>query len=213
MEEGDHSDKDSVGEDRVDDKGDGKSKKSYEKMVEEIKIENSNSYISKISQPLLKKKYFKYVLKILDYAYYAKVTAMQIIKTNEQMEERKKKILKNKFVVIGITQVVKAIRKGQEGIVFLAIDVFPIEIICHMPVFCEEHRIPYTFVTTKNKLARLCKLKRSVTCLFLPKPSIDIDKFEDTINEFSNKKKISNYTKLYDKMLAAVKKNHPFFQS
>ncbi|EUD65122.1 hypothetical protein C922_04522 [Plasmodium inui San Antonio 1] len=212
MEEEDHSDKESVGDDRVDDRDD-KPKRSYDKMVEEIKIENSKSYISKISVPLLKKKYFKYFLKILDYAYYAKVTAMHIIKTNEQMDERKKKILKNKFVVIGLTQVVKAIRKGMEGIAFLAIDVFPIDIICHMPVFCEEHRIPYTFVTTKNKLARLCKLKRSVTCLFLPKPSIDIDNFEDTVNEFSSKKMISNYAKLYEKMLFAVKKNHPFFQS
>ncbi|CAG9479969.1 60S ribosomal protein L7ae/L30e, putative [Plasmodium vivax] len=217
MSEGDHSDKESLAEERLEegqqDEREGKPKRSYDKLVEELKIENSNSYISKISEPLLKKKYFKYFLKIMDYAYYAKVTAMHIIKTNEQIEERKKKILKNKFVVIGLTQVVKAIRKGLEGIVFLAIDVFPIDIICHMPVFCEEHRIPYTFVTTKNKLARVCKLKRSVTCLFLPKPGIDIDHFESAVNEFSGKKKISNYAKLYEKMLSAVKKNHPFFQS
>ncbi|GAW79822.1 ribosomal protein L7Ae-related protein [Plasmodium gonderi] len=209
---GDQSDKNSGAEERVEE-NDGKPKKNYDKMVEEIKNENSKCFISKISEPLLKKKYYKYFLKILDYACYAKASATQIIKTNESIDQQQKKILKTKFVIIGLTQVIKAIRKGTQGIVILAIDIFPIDIICHVPVFCEEHRIPYTFVTTKNKLARLCKLKRSITCLFLPKPNNDITNFEDIVNKFSNKNKITNYSKLYDKLLVAVKKNHPFFQS
>ncbi|SBT75041.1 60S ribosomal protein L7ae/L30e, putative [Plasmodium malariae] len=191
-----------------------KGKNNYDKMIEEIKTENSKCYISVISEPLLKKKYYKYFLKILDYTYCAKVNISHIIKTNENLDEQRKKILKTKFLVIGLSQVIKAIRKGIQGIVIIAVDIYPIDIICHIPVFCEEHNIPYTFVTTKNKLAHLCKLKRSITCLFIINPNKDhISIFEDTINQYNKKQKINNYSKLYEKLLAAVKKNHPFFQS
>ncbi|SOV11491.1 60S ribosomal protein L7ae/L30e, putative [Plasmodium sp. gorilla clade G2] len=188
-------------------------KKGYEKIIEEIKEENRNSYISKISEPILKKKYLKNVLKILDYIYYAKLNSSQILKTNNSLDEEKQKLLKKKLIVIGLTQVIKCIRKGYNGIVLIAIDVFPINIICHLPSFCEQYKIPYTFVTTKNKLAHLCKLKRSITCLFILKPDIHISTFEHTINEYNPKKKIHNYQKLYDKLISGVKKNHPFFQS
>ncbi|SPJ08823.1 60S ribosomal protein L7ae/L30e, putative [Plasmodium sp. DRC-Itaito] len=188
-------------------------KKSYEKIIEEIKEENKNSYVSKISEPMLKKKYLKNVLKILDYVYYAKLNSSQILKTNNSLDEEKQKLLKKKLIVIGLTQVIKCIRKGYSGIVLIAIDVFPINIICHLPSFCEQYKIPYTFVTTKNKLAHLCKLKRSITCLFILKPDIHISTFEQTINQHSPKKKIHNFQKLYDKLISGVKKNHPFFQS
>ncbi|CAD2102022.1 60S ribosomal protein L7ae/L30e, putative [Plasmodium vinckei] len=189
-----------------------KEKKGYDKAIEEIKRENSNSYISKISEPLLKKKYYKYLLKIIDYTYHAKINATHIIKTNEQLDDKKKKILKTKFIIIGLSQVIKAIRKGIKGILILAIDVFPIDIICHMPIFCEENNIPYTFFTTKNKLAHLCKLKRSITCLFIRKPNNTLTEFEETLNKYNTKHKISNYNKAYDKLQTAIKKNHPFFQ-
>ncbi|SOV11383.1 60S ribosomal protein L7ae/L30e, putative [Plasmodium sp. DRC-Itaito] len=188
-------------------------KKGYEKIIEEIKEENKNSYISKISEPILKKKYLKNVLKILDYIYYAKLNSSQILKTNNSLDEEKKKLLKKKLIVIGLTQVIKYIRKGYNGLVLIAIDVFPINIICHLPSFCEHYKIPYTFVTTKNKLAHLCKLKRSITCLFILKPDVHISTFEHTINEYNPNKKIHNYQKFYDKLISAVKKNHPFFQS
>ncbi|SCM09847.1 60S ribosomal protein L7ae/L30e, putative [Plasmodium chabaudi adami] len=187
-------------------------KKGYDKTIEDIKKENSNSYISKISEPLLKKKYYKYLLKIIDYTYHAKINATHIIKTNEQLDDKKKKILKTKFLIIGLSQVIKAIRKGIKGILILAIDVYPIDIICHMPIFCEENNIPYTFFTTKNKLANLCKLKRSITCLFICKPNHTLTEFEDTLNKYNTKHKISNYNKAYDKLQTAIKKNHPFFQ-
>ncbi|KEG00747.1 60S ribosomal protein L7ae/L30e, putative [Plasmodium vinckei vinckei] len=187
-------------------------KKAYDKTIEDIKKENSNSYISKISEPLLKKKYYKYLLKIIDYTYHAKINATHIIKTNEQLDDKKKKILKTKFLIIGLSQVIKAIRKGIKGILILAIDVYPIDIICHMPIFCEENNIPYTFFTTKNKLAHLCKLKRSITCLFICKPSNTLTEFEETLNKYNTKHKISNYNKAYDKLQTAIKKNHPFFQ-
>ncbi|CXI27399.1 60S ribosomal protein L7ae/L30e, putative [Plasmodium berghei] len=189
-----------------------KEKKGYDKAIEEIKKENSNSYISKISEPLLKKKYYKYLLKIIDYTYHAKINATHIIKTNEQLDDKKKKILKTKFLIIGLSQVIKAIRRGIKGILILAIDVFPIDIICHMPIFCEENNIPYTFFTTKNKLAHLCKLKRSITCLFICKPNNNLTEFENTLSKYNSKHKISNYNKAYDKLQIAIKKNHPFFQ-
>ncbi|VWU49305.1 60S ribosomal protein L7ae/L30e, putative [Hepatocystis sp. ex Piliocolobus tephrosceles] len=192
--------------------GEKKKDTGYDKTTEEIVKENKNSFISQISKPLLKKKYYKYFLKILDYIYYTKLKVIQIIKTNQNLEETKKKLLKKKLIIIGLTQVVKAIRKGVKGIVILAIDVFPLDIICHIPIFCEEHNIPYTFITTKNKLARLCKLKRATTCIFICKPDEKFTEYESTINQYISKKKITNYLGLFEKFDYAIKKNHPFFQ-
>lgn len=37
----------------------------------------------------------------------------------------------------GVKDVVKAIRKGAKGIVILAADVSPVDVISHIPILCE----------------------------------------------------------------------------
>lgn len=45
-----------------------------------------------------------------------------------------------------------SIRKGGRGVVVLAGDVFPIDVIAHIPIVCEEVNIPYCYVNHKSEL-------------------------------------------------------------
>ncbi|RMZ86598.1 hypothetical protein DV736_g6170, partial [Chaetothyriales sp. CBS 134916] len=66
----------------------------------------------------------------------------------------------------GVKEVVKALRKSPNsgpsnslsadsiplGIVILAADISPMDVISHIPVLCEDHNIPYIFVTSRAEL-------------------------------------------------------------
>jgi len=49
----------------------------------------------------------------------------------------------------GVKDVVKAIKKGAKGVVVLAADVSPVDVISHIPVLCEDNQIPYIFVRSR----------------------------------------------------------------
>ena len=49
-----------------------------------------------------------------------------------------KKAAKAKQICRGVKEVAKAIRKGAKGVVIIAGDISPIDVITHVPVMCEE---------------------------------------------------------------------------
>jgi large subunit ribosomal protein L7Ae len=55
-------------------------------------------------------------------------------------------------VTKGTNETTKAIERGVEKIVFIAEDVTPDEIVAHLPVLCEEKKIPYVYVPKKSDL-------------------------------------------------------------
>jgi large subunit ribosomal protein L7Ae len=50
------------------------------------------------------------------------------------------------------TNATKAIERGIAKLVVIAEDVEPPEVVAHLPILCQERKIPYTFVPTKQKL-------------------------------------------------------------
>ena len=52
----------------------------------------------------------------------------------------------------GTNETTKAIERGIAKLVVIAEDVDPPEVVAHLPVLCEERKIPYVFVPTKEKL-------------------------------------------------------------
>jgi large subunit ribosomal protein L7Ae len=54
----------------------------------------------------------------------------------------------------GTNETTKAIEKGQALLVVIAEDVQPEEVIMHLPALCEEKRIPYVFIPSKQELGR-----------------------------------------------------------
>ncbi len=52
----------------------------------------------------------------------------------------------------GTNEATKAVERAQAKLVVIAEDVDPPEVIAHLPLLCDERRIPYVFVPSKDKL-------------------------------------------------------------
>lgn len=81
-----------------------------------------------------------------------------------------------KKIFRGVKEVVKAIRKGEKGVVILAGDVHPLNIVAHIPVYCEENNIPYFFVRSKHHLGIAAGTKQSTSVVFVAPPQGEEDK-------------------------------------
>ena len=54
----------------------------------------------------------------------------------------------------GTNETTKTIEKGKSQLVVIANDVDPPEVVMHLPVLCEEKKIPYVYVQSKMELGR-----------------------------------------------------------
>lgn len=52
----------------------------------------------------------------------------------------------------GTNETTKAIERAHAKLVVIAEDVDPPEVVAHLPILCEERKIPYVFVPSKEKL-------------------------------------------------------------
>ncbi|KAF9886302.1 snoRNA-binding protein [Aspergillus nanangensis] len=120
-----------------------------------------------------------------------------------------KKAAVNKSLKRGVKEVVKALRKSPipapnapistpSGVVILAADISPMDVISHIPVLCEDHGIPYVFVTSRAELGNSAATKRptSVT-MVVPKSTAKGKKNAEDDEEFS---------KVYDELVALAQK-------
>ena len=61
----------------------------------------------------------------------------------------------------------KALRKGEKGIVILAGDISPIDVISHLPVMCEDASVPYCYIPGKRMLGESALSKRPTSVIML----------------------------------------------
>jgi large subunit ribosomal protein L7Ae len=52
----------------------------------------------------------------------------------------------------GTNETTKTIERGQAKLVILAEDVDPPEVVAHVPLLCEEKKIPYIYVHSKEQI-------------------------------------------------------------
>lgn len=82
---------------------------------------------------------------------------------------------KNKSLKRGVKEVVKCLRKSATvapgspppGVVILAADISPMDVISHIPVLCEDHGIPYLFVTSRAELGAAGSTKRPTSVVMV----------------------------------------------
>jgi large subunit ribosomal protein L7Ae len=55
-------------------------------------------------------------------------------------------------VRIGTNETTKSVERGQAKLVVIANDVDPPEVVAHLPLLCDERKIPYVFVPSREKL-------------------------------------------------------------
>lgn len=84
----------------------------------------------------------------------------------------------NKSLKRGVKEVVKALRKSAipaanvaisdpSGVVVLAADISPMDVISHIPVLCEDHGIPYVFITSRAELGAAGATKRPTSVVMV----------------------------------------------
>jgi len=88
-------------------------------------------------------------------------------KLAKKLHKTIKKASKQRQVKRGVKEVAKGIRKGEKGLLVLAGDITPIDIISHLPVLAEEAGIPYVFVVSKEELGHASSTKRPTSCVMV----------------------------------------------
>ncbi|CAG8434506.1 672_t:CDS:2 [Scutellospora calospora] len=67
----------------------------------------------------------------------------------------------------GVKEVVKALQKGHEGLVVMAGDISPIDIITHIPILCEDFSVPYVYIPSRADLGFACATKRPTSVVMI----------------------------------------------
>lgn len=78
-----------------------------------------------------------------------------------------KKGSKQRYIKRGVKEVVKSLRKGEKGLVVLAGDISPMDVLTHIPLLAEENGSGYIFVPTKESLGAASCTKRPTSCVMI----------------------------------------------
>lgn len=114
---------------------------------------------------------------------------------------------KNKTLKRGVKEVVKSLRKSNPasvtgeppGIVVLAADISPMDVISHLPVLCEDHGVPYIFVTSRAELGAASSTKRPTSVVMVSKEAAGKKKGEAKEGE-------EDFEEVYKDLMKAVVK-------
>jgi H/ACA ribonucleoprotein complex subunit 2 len=142
----------------------------------EGKVEDYNElirHVSPLAHPLCSQKLNKRVLKVV------------------------KKASAKKNIKRGVKEVVKSLRKGAKGLVVIAGDIFPIDVMTHLAVLCEDADVPYCYVPSKDHLGQAGSTKRPTSCVMIETKK-DVD-YEEAYNEILDQVKVLN-----EKMIVTV---------
>ena len=108
----------------------------------------SRLFVSPIAEPLASDKLTKKLLKLA------------------------KKLTKEKQVRKGIKETTKATKKkGLKGLVIIAADISPVDVLTHLPLLCEANNVSYIYVPSREAIGGACATKRPTAWLFLEEPS------------------------------------------
>jgi H/ACA ribonucleoprotein complex subunit 2 len=99
-------------------------------------------------------------------------------KSTKKAHKLVKKAASAKIIRRGVKEVIKGIRKNEKGLCILAGDIYPVDVISHLPVLLEEAGIPYLFVPSKQELGAAASTKRPTSVVLIRDPDVADKKFE-----------------------------------
>jgi large subunit ribosomal protein L7Ae len=80
----------------------------------------------------------------------------------------------------GVNEATKAIERGIAKLVVMAEDVEPEEVMMHLPVLCDEKKVPYSYVPSKSELGKAAGLEVPTSSVAIVQEG-DSKKFIDDI--------------------------------
>jgi large subunit ribosomal protein L7Ae len=89
----------------------------------------------------------------------------------------------------GANEATKHIERGQAKLVVMAEDVTPEEILAHMPLLCEEKKIPYTYVPSKQELGTAAGLGVPTSAVAILKAGKDKSIIDNLVKKLETVKK------------------------
>jgi len=115
-----------------------------------------------------------------------------------------KKASKQRQVKRGVKEVQKGMRKGDKGLLVIAADISPIDILSHLPVLAEDCNIPYVFVTSKDELGQASSTKRATSCVLVV-PSMKRKRPKVKEGQEVKEEKEEDYAELYNETVKDIK--------
>jgi large subunit ribosomal protein L7Ae len=89
----------------------------------------------------------------------------------------------------GANETTKQVERGQAKLVVMAEDVTPEEVLAHMPILCEEKKIPYTYVPSKEELGISAGLTVPTAAVAILNPGKDKAAIENIVKKIETLKK------------------------
>ncbi|PIN98674.1 MAG: 50S ribosomal protein L7ae [Candidatus Diapherotrites archaeon CG10_big_fil_rev_8_21_14_0_10_31_34] len=108
----------------------------------------------------------------------------------EKQFELIEKVTKTGKIRIGVNETTKAIERGKAKIIFIAEDVSPQELVMHLPLLCEEKKIPYSFISTKKELGEKAGIAVGTASIALIEEGSAKKELEEVIKKVSELKKV-----------------------
>jgi len=90
------------------------------------------------------------------------------------------------------------------GIVIVAGDISPAEVIMHLPVSCEDVNAPYIFVASRADLGAAAKTKRPTSVVML----LPEGKKAKAVADGASEKDLAEYAELYAELVKLVQKEY-----
>jgi len=89
----------------------------------------------------------------------------------------------------GTNVATKSIERGIAKLVLIAEDVEPPEVVAHLPLLCEERKISYIFVPSKNQLGSSAGIDVPSAAISIVDPGNSIDLVKDIVKKVEELKK------------------------
>eukprot|EP01115_Flamella_aegyptia_P007958 TRINITY_DN3295_c0_g1_i1.p1 TRINITY_DN3295_c0_g1~~TRINITY_DN3295_c0_g1_i1.p1 ORF type:complete len:140 (+),score=29.02 TRINITY_DN3295_c0_g1_i1:300-719(+) len=88
-------------------------------------------------------------------------------RTTKHLLKLVKKAAAEKGLKRGVKEVVKSLRKKEKGLVIIAGNISPIDVITHVPILCEDSNIAYVYVPEKESLGSASATKRPTSVVMV----------------------------------------------
>ncbi len=90
---------------------------------------------------------------------------------------------------IGVNETTKAIERGTAKIIFIAEDISPQELVMHLPLLCEEKKIPFSYISTKKELGEKTGISVGTASIALVEEGNAKKELEEIIKKINELKK------------------------
>jgi len=88
----------------------------------------------------------------------------------------------------GTNETTKAVERGLAKLVLIAEDVDPPEVVMHLPLLCEEKKVPYLYVPSKKRLGEAAGIEVAAASAAILDPGGAKDLLEELVRAYQELK-------------------------